>query len=165
MNIDDFAGTTPEFLPEDFLAGPLEGWGVLERRIGGVKRRFVVSARGAWDASAGRLAFTETWTFDDERTDTQLWTITRLEQGRYSGVEARIADEAEGEQAGCAFQWRYSRDTPLDDGTTMMLDFNNWFYLIEPRAAIFMGSAGRLSTPFAVVHITYRKLVESGAET
>ena len=60
MDIEDFAGTTPEFLPEDFLAGALEGWGVLERLTGGLQKRFVVRARGAWDASVGRLAFTET---------------------------------------------------------------------------------------------------------
>jgi hypothetical protein len=155
MNI---AGTTPEFLPEEFLAGALEGWGVLERLTGGLQKRFVVKARGSWDAADARLAFTETWTFDDGRSDTLVWSINRLGRGRYSGVEARISGEAEGEQLGCAFHWQYTRDTPLDDGKSMTLDFNDWFYLIEPSVAIVRGSAGRLGLPFTVAHITYRKL-------
>ena len=103
-------------------------------------------------------------TFDDGRVDTLAWTITPLGQGRYSGVEPRLSGEAEGEQAGCAFHWRYSRDTPLDDGKSMTLDFNDWFYLIEPGVVIVRGSAGRLGIPFTVAHVTYRKLPGTGAQ-
>lgn len=126
MDIDDFAGTTPEFLPEAFLAGALDGWGVLERLTGGLRKRFVVKARGTWDASAGRLAFAEAWTFDDGRVDTLVLTITKRGGGHYVGTETRVSGEAHGERAGCAFRWRYSRDTPLGGGKSPTLDFNDW---------------------------------------
>ncbi len=30
MSIDDFAGTKPAFIPEEFFVGHLEGWAVFE---------------------------------------------------------------------------------------------------------------------------------------
>src|SRR5688500_8103435 len=39
MGIDDFKGCRPEFLPEDFLDGQLEGWAVLESPVGGLQKR------------------------------------------------------------------------------------------------------------------------------
>ena len=38
--------------------------------------------------------------------------IRKLGPGRYAGYEARLDGEAKGEQAGCAFHWTYSRNTP-----------------------------------------------------
>ena len=78
MNIEDFAGTSPELLPESYLAGDLEGWGVVERVTGGLQQRFTVKARGTWDEAAHVLSFTETWTFDDGRQDTLTWRIAKL---------------------------------------------------------------------------------------
>lgn len=78
MYIDDFAGSTPEFLPEDFLAGRLEGWGILEGLTGGLQKRYTVNADGIWYADTGILAFTETWVFDDGRSDTLSWRIRKL---------------------------------------------------------------------------------------
>lgn len=42
MKITDFAGTTPAYRPEEFLAGELEGWRILERVTGGLQQRFTV---------------------------------------------------------------------------------------------------------------------------
>lgn len=157
MDIDDFAGSTPEFLPEEFLRGRLEGWGLLEGFTGGLQKRYTVNADGIWNADTGILAFTETWMFDDGRSDTLSWRIRKLADRRYSGVETRIEGEAEGIRCGCAFNWRYTRDTPQDDGASTKLDFNDWFYRIDKSVAIVRGSAGRLGIPFAIAHVTYRK--------
>lgn len=158
MNIDRFAGTSPELLPELFLTGELEGWGLVERLTGSLQRRFTVKATGAWDASARLLTFTETWTFEDDWSDTLSWRISKLDRGRYGGSESRSKGEAEGRQAGCAFHWRYTRDTPLGDGRSMLLNFNDWFFRIDERAMMVRGSAGRAGIAFSVVHATYRKL-------
>jgi len=77
MYIDDFAGTSPELLPETYLAGDLEGWGVVERVTGGLQQRFTVKAQGTWEEAARILHFVETWTFDDGRQDTLSWRIGR----------------------------------------------------------------------------------------
>lgn len=163
MDIRDFEGTSPEFRPEVYLAGDLEGWGVVERVTGGLQQRFTVRARGSWDEAARLLTFIERWTFDDGRQDTLSWRISRLAHGRYAGQEPRLEGEAEGEQAGCAFHWRYTRDTPREghepgEEKSMVLNFNDWFFRIDERVVMVRGSAGRAGLPFAILHATYRRL-------
>lgn len=164
MDIADFTGTTPELLPEQFLTGDLEGWGVIERLTGGLQQRFTVKAHGSWDETARLLTFTETWTFDDGRQDTLSWRIVKGADGRYSGQEARLEGEAEGDARGCAFHWRYTRDTPQkgdgpgDETASMVLNFNDWFYRIDERVVMVRGSAGRAGIPFAILHAAYRRV-------
>ena len=157
MDIKDFNGTSPVLLPEEFLAHDLEGWGVVERVTGGLQQRFTVKAHGEFDSAAGILRFMETWTFDDGRQDTLTWRISRRQPGRYEGNEARLDGHAEGEQSGCAFHWRYSRDTPMSDGKSILLNFNDWFYRIDERVVMVRGSAGRAGIPFSILHATYRR--------
>jgi Protein of unknown function (DUF3833) len=158
MGIEDFKGTTPEFLPEEFFAGRLEGWGVLESLVGGLQKRCTIAAYGKWDASAQVVTFTETYRFDDGRQDTLHWIIRKTAAGKYSGSEPRLDGEAEGEQAGCAYHWKYTRDTPQADGKSTKLNFDDWFYRIDENACIVRGSAGRAGLPFATAHVTYRKI-------
>ena len=157
MKIEDFEGKGPEFRPEDFFNGRLEGWGVIEKPTGGVQKRFTVAAEGR-SFQPGEVDYTETWTFDDGHVDTLNWKIRAGADGAYSGTEDRIEGEAEGEQAGCAFHWRYSRDTPQPDGGSMKLNFDDWFIRIDEDAVVVKGTAGRMGLPFAVAHVTFRKL-------
>jgi hypothetical protein len=157
MGIDDFKGCRPEFLPEDFLDGQLEGWVVLESPVGGLQKRATIAAEGKWDAGSQTVRFTETYTFDDGHTDTLNWIIRREAVGQYSGSESSLDGDAAGEQAGCAFHWEYTRDVPQADGTTTKLNFDDWFYRIDERACIVRGSAGRAGLPFVTAHVTYRK--------
>ena len=46
MDITDFAGKSPELLPEKFLVGDLNGWGVVESGLGSFQSRFTVEANG-----------------------------------------------------------------------------------------------------------------------
>lgn len=156
MKISDFSGTTPEYRPETFLSAKLEGWGILERLTGGLQQRFTVEAQGHFDGT--ELAFTERWTFDDGHVDTLNWRIRPVGDGRYVGAEDRLEGQAEGEQAGCAFHWRYSRDVPQKDGSSTELNFNDWFYRIDDRVVMAKGTAGRLGVPFATAHVLYRRL-------
>jgi len=158
MAIEEFKHKTPLFLPEEFFNGRLRGWGVLESLTGGLQMRSTITAEGEWDAGAQAIRFTETYRFDDGHEDTLRWTIRRVKSGVYSGSEPTLEGEASGEQAGCAFHWRYSRNTPGADGKTTLLNFDDWFYRIDEEACIVRGSAGRAGIPFVTAHVTYRKL-------
>ena len=153
MAINDFQGTTPS---QEF-SSLLEGWGVLESLVGGLQKRSTISAEGKWDEQQQAVQFTETYKFDDGHQDTLQWTIRKLGEG-YSGSESRLDGEALGEQAGCAFNWRYARDTPQAVGEATKLNFDDLFYRIDNRACIVRGSAGRAGLPFATAHVTYLKI-------
>jgi len=158
MSIDDFKHTVPAFLPEEFFVGRLEGWAVFESLVGGLQKRARISAHGILDVDTGAVLFVETYEFDDGHSDTLHWTIRKLGSGSYSGLENRLEGEAQGEQAGCAFHWRYTRDTPQADGSTTKLNYDDWFYAIDERACMVRGSAGRAGLPFATAHVAYRKI-------
>lgn len=157
MKIDDFTGKGPEFKPEEFFDGALVGWGVMENPLGGLQKRYTVKAEGRWDAEARVVHFTETWTFDDGFVDTLRWQIRSLGEGKYFGSEPLLDGEAEGDQAGYAFHWRYTRETPQPDGKSVKLNFDDWFWRIDDRTVIVKGTAGRLGLPFATAHVTYQK--------
>jgi hypothetical protein len=154
MKIEDFEGTGPAFRPEAFFTRRLEGWGVMEGATGNVQKRFTVRAEGRLDDAA--IRFRETWTFDDGHVDTLDWEIRAAGDGRYRGREARSDGEAEGELAGCAFHWTYTRDTPQPDGKSVKLNFDDWFFQIDDQVVIARGVGGRLGLPFARAHVTYR---------
>jgi hypothetical protein len=158
MGIDDFKGTVPVFLPEAFFVGRLKGWAVFESLIGGLQKRASIAAIGTMEEETETVLFTETYTFDDGHSDTLHWTIRKIRPGRYTGHENRLEGEATGEQAGCAFHWRYTRDTPQPDGSTTRLNFDDWFYAIDERGCMARGSPGLAGIPFATAHVTYRKL-------
>ena len=158
MGIEDFKDTKPEFLPEECFVGTLEGWAVMESLIGGLQRRATISATGEWDIAEQAVAFTETYTFDDGHVDTLRWVIRKDDERRYSGTEPLLEGRAVGEQAGCAFHWKYTRDVPQSDGKTTKLNFDDWFYRIDDRVCIVRGTAGRAGLPFATAHVTYRKV-------
>jgi hypothetical protein len=158
MGIEDFKGAKPEFLPEEFFVGKLEGWAVFESMVGGLQKRATISALGEWDIASQAVVFTETYKFDDGHTDTLNWTIRKVADGKYTGRESLLDGQADGEQAGCAFHWKYTRDVPQADGTKTKLNFDDWFYCIDERACIVRGSAGRAGLPFATGHVTYRKV-------
>lgn len=156
MKIEDFQSTIPAFRPEAFFTRRLEGWGVMEGPTGSLQKRFTVKAEGRLEGEV--IHFRETWTFDDGHVDTLNWTIRPQGDGRYTGVEDRSEGEAEGELAGCAFHWTYSRDTPQPDGKSLKLNFDDWFYQIDDDVVIAKGVGGRLGLPFATAHVTYRAL-------
>ena len=80
--------------------------------MGGLQKRSRINAQGKWDPTAGAISFEETYRFDDG----------------FVGEEPRPDGKAEAEQAGCAFNWRYTRETPQPDSSSIELNFDDWFY-------------------------------------
>jgi len=158
MSLDAFKNTTPVFRPEAFFDGELEGWATLESPVGGLQRRATIKAKGRYDEAGGTIRFSETYTFDDGHVDTVNWVIRPVADNRYEGEEPTVEGKAEGERAGCAFHWSYTRNTRQKDGSTTKLNFDDWFYMIDERGCMVRGTIGRLGLPFAIAHVCYRKI-------
>jgi len=80
----------------------------MESLTGGLQKRCTIRAQGSWDAASQTVTFAETFTFDDGHRDTLHWKIKKLGPGNYSGTDPRPDGEAQGEQAGCAYHWKYA---------------------------------------------------------
>lgn len=153
MKLSDFEGTTPLFIPEEFLIGSLTGWAILEGPMGGLQKRCSIRATGK--KTGGVIQFEETWSFDDGHIDHFDWQISPAGDNRYSGTEPTLEGEARGECSGCAFHWVYTRNVPQKDGSVTKLNFDDWFIRIDERGVIVKGTAGRLGLPFATAYVTY----------
>lgn len=159
MKIEDFADKKPAFILEQFFSGSLRGWGVTLGRMGGLQNRFAIEAEGRWDATANTLALRETYTFDDGHTDILTWTIIRRGDGVYEGRESLIEGLADGEQAGNAFHWRYSRNVPSADGTKSRFGFDDWFFLHDDGNHISAhASLTKLGIEFATLNAFYKRI-------
>lgn len=129
---------------------------MLESVLGALKSRYTIIGSGT-PVPEG-VDFTETWTFDNGLVETLRWKIRKTSAGKYIGTEPKVDGEAQGERAGFAFHWSYTRETPQQGSDPVTLNFDDWFYLIDDCTCLVRGSAGRLGLPFAIAHVTYRKL-------
>ncbi len=117
MSARAMAKSTLVFLPEEFLAGELRGWGMTHSRTGSLANQFKIDAHGEWDAARKTLQLRETYHFDDGHTDVLDWSIVKGPGGHYTGREPRLIGEAKGEQSGNWFRWRYKRRVPGKNGS------------------------------------------------
>jgi hypothetical protein len=157
MKIGDFEGKRPNLVLERFFEGSTQGWGVMQSRFGAFQSQFRIEATGRWDDASQTLRLTEIYTFDDGHVDRLEWTIRKREAGRYEGREPRIDGTAQGEQAGNAFHWTYSRRVPAKDGSESTSGFDDWFWLQDEKTLIARASVTKLGVEVATLSVFYRK--------
>lgn len=158
MKITDFESKQPRFKLEEFFSGRLRGWGVTLTRFESFQNQFRIEAQGSWDASTRTLVLREIYTFDDSHVDTLTWTILKKDAATYEGREARIDGGADGEQAGNAFHWKYTRDVPAADGSSAKIGFDDWFWLQDEKIMIAHASLTKLGVEVATLNAFYQKI-------
>jgi hypothetical protein len=158
MKVQDFASKEPSFVLEDFFEGKTQGWGVTLSRFETLQNQFKIEAEGRWDGVNRTLALREVYTFDDGHIDTLDWTIRKTDSGSYEGKETRISGEAAGEQSGNAFHWKYSRDVPSADGSSVTVGFDDWFWLQDADTMIAHATLTKMGVEVSTLNAFYRKL-------
>ena len=127
MKPEDFAGRGPAFALEDFFTGEGKAWGLFQDRFGNVRKQFVADTHGTWDPAAGKLALTESFTYDDGSQEERTWQITKLGNGRYRAETHDLVGHAEIRAAGNAVNLRYRMQVPIN-GKPVALDFDDWMF-------------------------------------
>lgn len=158
MNISDFADQRPLFVLENFFSGSLRGWGITLSRLGNLQNRFTIEAEGHYEASANTLTLKETYAFDDGHRDFLTWTIIKRGEGNYEGRETLIDGTADGEQAGNAFRWKYTREVPTADGSKTKFGFDDWFFLHDENHMTAHASLTKLGIEFATLSAFYERV-------
>lgn len=117
-----------------YFNGTLDGWGMFQDRSGEVIKRFRVVIDAKWEMRDGNEVGTldEHFTWSDGTTSRRVWTITRLDGGRYVGRADDVVGEAQGEAAGNALRWRYVLALPVD-GKVYNVDFDDWMFLMDDK--------------------------------
>ena len=126
MKVEDFAGSEPRLLIEDYFQGKTRAWGIFEDRFGKLRRQFVVDIEGTWDGR--ELVLDEHFRFSDGETDRRVWRIVKQGDHRYEGRSEDTVGIAKGKSRGNAFNWTYVIDLKTGEDT-LRVRFDDWMFL------------------------------------
>ena len=133
MKPEDFKDKKPRLIIEEYLAGEVKAWGVLQNRSGKVTRQFSAILDGKWDGQ--ELILDETFNWDDGEVQTRQWKINKIDEHNYEGTAGDVVGKAKGFSYGPAFKFEYVLLVPVK-GREMKITFDDWIFLQDDRVAI-----------------------------
>jgi hypothetical protein len=132
--VETYQGQKPVLDLARYFNGTVDGWGMFQDRSGKVLKRFYVRIDASWAGDVGTLD--EHFEWSDGKKTRRVWTVTKLDEHRYSGTAADVIGTAAGTAYGNALRWRYVLNLETDDGKTYEVDFDDWMYLIDERTML-----------------------------
>ena len=154
-SLDEYAGTKPALVLEDYFAGKTKAWGLFEDRFGKVRRQFQVEIDGTWDGTL--LTLVEDFVYDDGEIDQRIWRITKETDGSYTGRADDIEGVARGFTSGRAFNWSYDIDLPREDGSTTRLHFRDVLERQSDGSVLNTARVSKFLFPVGRVEVVFRK--------
>ena len=133
VQVDEYAGTTPDFEPSEFFSGQLSAHGVVMNRGGKVTRHFNAQIDASWENGVGTLD--EDFIFDDGETQKRVWTLTPDGSGGYIGRAGDVVGDGVLRHAGNAVFLKYVLRVPYGDGT-IDVTVDDRMYRVSPDVVI-----------------------------
>ncbi len=155
MRVDDFAGATPTFKPEEYFQGRTKAWGFFQDRFGTIKRQFVVEIDGTIDN--GTLVMNESFAYADGEKATRVWRITPLGNGEYEGTAGDVVGTARGKVAGNAMNFAYEIDLPIQ-GSTWRVHFDDWMLQQDEEVMVNKSTITKFGIELGEVFIFFRRI-------
>ncbi|WP_066271690.1 DUF3833 domain-containing protein [Hydrogenophaga palleronii] len=149
-----YAAEKPVLDLRSYFNGTLDAYGVFTDRSGAVVKRFTVVMRCSWNGDDGVLD--EAFTYSDGSTQTRVWRMKHLGQGRFSGTADDLVGEARGEQQGNAFRWGYTLRQPVGE-RTYELQFDDWMYLMNERVMLNKATMSKFGIRLGEVTLSFVK--------
>ena len=113
---------------EEFFDGKVVAYGQFQDVFGTARRRFDVTIDGTWDGRELRLV--EDFVYEDGSTEQRIWTLEKTGPETWRGTAPGVIGEATGEERGDAFNWTYTIDLPVPDGT-LRVTFDDWMWQLS----------------------------------
>ena len=154
MNIEDYAGTTPEFRLEEYFLGETRAWGIFQTRGGDLKRQFTVDIHG--EMQGDELVLTEDFVYRDGEISQRVWRIRKLDEHRYEGRADDVVGTATGVRYGQALNWRYDLAIEID-GRTWTFAFDDWMFLHEDGVMVNRAAMSKFGIRVGEVTLFFRK--------
>lgn len=153
--LDDKKLSDRELELEEYFDGDLVAYGQFQDRFGTVRQRFKVEIDGTWDGET--LTLVEDFIYDDARTEQRIWTLVKTGDETWSGTADGVHGTATGTESGDTFNWQYTIDLPLADGSTQTLTFDDWMWLMEDGRLLNRAYVSRFGVMVGDVIITFEK--------
>ncbi|WP_321322818.1 DUF3833 domain-containing protein [Thiomicrorhabdus sp.] len=136
VNVNEYAGSKPEFKLFDFFAGKTYAWGQFQDRSGKVIRRFKVDITGTISKEDNKkLTLDEKFIYDNGEKQERIWKITETSPNHYIGFAGDVIGKATGQSAGNALNWHYVLDLPYKD-STIHVKLDDWMYMQSEHTMI-----------------------------
>ena len=162
MKPEDFAGSEPRFVVEEYFAGQTRAWGIFQDRFGTVRRQFVVDIDGAWDGET--LTLTEDFRYADGEADRRVWKIRRTGEHAYEGRADDVEGVAVGAAYGQALNWTYTLRLRVGEDT-WRVRFDDWMFLQPDGKLINRATVSKFGITVGEVLIFFSKERPTAART
>ncbi len=162
MKAQDFAGTEPRFVLEEYFQGRSKAWGIFQDRGGNLKRQFAVDLEGRWDGEV--MTLEEDFRYADGEVERRVWSIRKVGEHAYEGRADDVVGVARGEAYGRALNWSYDLMVPVGNDT-WKLRFDDWMFLQEDGVLINVAKVSKFGFHVGTVTIFFRRLDEDVAQT
>ncbi len=139
---------------EEFFDGQTAAYGQFQDVLGNVSRRFTVDIEGRWTGET--LTLVEDFTYDDGATEQRVWTLTKTGEDTWTGTAPGVLGTASGIERGDTFNWKYSIDLPVKDGT-MRADFDDWMWLLDDDRLLNRAYLSRFGVRLGEVILFFEK--------
>ncbi len=137
-----------------YFNGQVDGWGMFTDRSDKVVKRFTVLIRGSVDGDT--LTLNEDFSYSDGSKSKRVWTITRQDANRYTGVAADVIGSARGESRGNALRWTYVLALEVD-GTTYHVDFDDWMFLQDENVMLNRSRMSKFGFGLGELTLAFRR--------
>ncbi len=132
-SLDDYQGSEPKLIPQEFFNGELSARGVVKDYSGAVIRTFDADITATWDAN-GVGTLDEVFRFNDGEVQTRIWTLTPAESS-YHADAGDVVKPGTMRWQGNAIHMNYLLQVSYGDGT-INVRMDDWMYLITPDTLI-----------------------------
>lgn len=127
MQIDDFKGTTPEFVPQEYFNGHLRAYGIVKNRSGKIIRSFRGDLVGSWDEN-GVGTLDEHFVYNDGEKLHRVWTLKPDGHKHFIATAGDIVGNATMVAQGNTVMLDYVMSVPYGSGT-MDISVRDWLHL------------------------------------
>ena len=131
-----------DFELQEFFEGRTVAYGQFQDRFGTVRRRFEVVIDGTWDGDT--LTLNEDFSYADGTSERRVWTLRQTGPESWEGTAPGVIGTATGREQGDTFNWAYTIDLPVPDGT-MRVSFDDWMWQLSDNRVLnraYMRKAG-----------------------
>ena len=153
-SLDDEALSERQLNLEEFFDGRLTAYGQFQDVFGTVRRRFTVDIEGTWDGET--LTLVEDFVYEDKSTERRVWTLTKTGPDSWEGTAPGVIGVATGQEKGDTFNWQYTIDLPVPDGT-LRVTFDDWMWLLSDDRLLNRAYMKRAGVDIGDVIITFEK--------
>ncbi|MEP3299177.1 MAG: DUF3833 domain-containing protein [Pseudoruegeria sp.] len=153
-SLEDLKLSSQEFNLEEYFEGETVAYGQFQDAFGTVRRRFKVGIKGTWDGDVLRLV--EDFEYSDKSAEKRIWMLTKTGDQSWEGTAQGVVGIATGMESGDSFNWAYTIDLPVPDGT-LRVTFDDWMWGMPDGRLLNRAYMSRLGVPIGEVIIMFEK--------